>query len=882
MKNHQFSMIRFHYAILVFILSIAGFEAVSSNDSDRMIFKKVIICPGTKSSDVEKKVAQLLKERLLEKSDISVELRSEPQKVNQDGLIIILGQPGHHHQLRELFVRYKIPELTDLAPGPEGFLLKRIDQNTIIAAGIDDRGCLYAVGELLRQIKPLIDAIAVPNDLEVRTAPAFEIRGTQYGQSGVAKRLAKVRDWTEEETQRAILDYALAGANIFSTRPGPIYDFIKSFGLMTQGGFGANTAQETQSTHPDWVASESIGRKGYVCLSVDEARRYMLEKFEAFAKNSPAYDLLKFHGGDGGGCECDRCDPYGLIFIKLVEEMANIFHKYHPDTKVYFTNQKFDNDDDNAIFSYLQEKPRPWLWAWGYGPGSDATTWQPGHRQTHRMDLFRYPGFGPYGSYPQEILHQLPPQQKLVYYNEITHWKYAQHAYIQMYPRADRNGHLPPHWSHDIYERQSDQFLTMVYNRLTFYAWPRQYHRIFHDLMRYGVGDITHSSGHHDHFNQWMWQRLLWSPRLRVEDVMLEYCRTWFGDEAAHDMSEAIFQLEENLEEIPGKSLPEKEGILNYYKLVKRAGKKMPTNLMRNNWLWRMFMQKGALDRYVQLSVAQQTELQHEVENQVRNLTMNSYSISDLQSILDRVKEEIKETDEMNQLREEARILGEESNKLFGVRNDGYFNLPHDFVGLGWLERQLQRAIEAPKKQRMELLRMIADYENPGEGGYYDNLGTANIAPNVVNGYPYDHGQPYVSQMLSEGNRPSQRSMHFTQQERQGVTLHYTNLDPEAKYKIRFTLARPWYQERYAMRMNQKSQSIYADDIMIADNMELPLKMSDFFTFDIPKKATADGELTIRFEKSPDVAAGDRVRIEQWRNSGGWGTIVSEAWLMKK
>jgi hypothetical protein len=30
------------------------------------------------------------------------------------------------------------------------------------------------------------------------------------------------------------------------------------------------------------------------------------------------------------------------------------------------------------------------------------------------------------------------------------------------------------------------------------------------------------------------------------------------------------------------------------------------------------------------------------------------------------------------------------------------------------------------------------------------------------------------------------------------------------------------------------------------------------------------------------VARGDRVSVEQWRNSGGWGTIVSEVWLMKK
>jgi hypothetical protein len=57
--------------------------------------------------------------------------------------------------------------------------------------------------------------------------------------------------------------------------------------------------------------------------------------------------------------------------------------------------------------------------------------------------------------------------------------------------------------------------------------------------------------------------------------------------------------------------------------------------------------------------------------------------------------------------------------------------------------------------------------------------------------------------------------------------------------------------------------------------------MSDFFTFEIPTQATTDGELIIRLEKAADVANGNRVEVEQWRNSGGWGTIVSEAWLIK-
>ena len=850
--------------------------------SQEILFKKIAIITGNRASQVELNIADLLKQRLEENANIDVRLIRETKELQyvSGELQILLGTPERHSLLSAQFKTLRIPELTPLAPGREGFLLKSVDDSNsliLIAAGLDDRGCLYAVGEILRQLVYKEGQLALPNNLNIRTAPAFEIRGTQIGQSSVAKKLAQVRDWTEEETQGALLDYALAGANIFAAEDESMYHFIKSYGLMTQTKFGANTAGA--KVPMEWNAFESIGRSGYVCLSVPEARDYMLQKCNEHFKDSQFYDLIEFYGGDGGGCECDKCNPYGLTFIKLVEEMATIIHKYHPESRIYFTNQKFDNEDDNAIFQYLQEKPRDWLWAWGYGPGSDATTWQPGHRQTHRMDLFEYPGFGPYGLYPKEIIHQIPSRHKLIYYNEITHWKYAQHAYIQMYPRADRNGDLPPHWSNEIYNRRPDQFLTMVYNRLTFFAWPEYYHRVFNDLMRYGNGDITHSSGHHDHFNQWMWQRLLWSPRTTVDEILTEYSETWFGLEAAPFMAKAILQLEKNLEEKEGVPLDKKQGIDEYYDLVQQAGQVMPSRIMESNWLWRMYMQKAALDKYVKLNVAQQKELERQIEEDVAAYLQNDRTIA-LKDISNKLKFP-KETMEMAALREEAKRLGEESNTIYGQRNDGYFNLQHDYIGLGWLKRQLTRAQNTDTKKADELLKMIVDYANPGEGGFYDNLGTGNIAPHVINGYPYDHGQPYVSQMLSEENRPSQRSMHFTQNEDQGVSLFYTDLDPKASYSVKFTFVRPWFQERYASRMNQKSQKIYADDIVLADNVELPLQMSDFFTYRIPKSVTKDGELTIRLERAPDVAHGDRISVEQWRNSGGWGTLASEVWLLK-
>jgi hypothetical protein len=82
--------------------------------------------------------------------------------------------------------------------------------------------------------------------------------------------------------------------------------------------------------------------------------------------------------------------------------------------------------------------------------------------------------------------------------------------------------------------------------------------------------------------------------------------------------------------------------------------------------------------------------------------------------------------------------------------------------------------------------------------------------------------------------------------------------------------------------MNQHTQTIYAGELVLAKDLEIPERMSDFFTFDVPPAAIHSGELVVRLERAADVAHGSRLDREVWRNTGGWGTILSEAWLIRR
>jgi hypothetical protein len=102
--------------------------------------------------------------------------------------------------------------------------------------------------------------------------------------------------------------------------------------------------------------------------------------------------------------------------------------------------------------------------------------------------------------------------------------------------------------------------------------------------------------------------------------------------------------------------------------------------------------------------------------------------------------------------------------------------------------------------------------------------------------------------------------------------------------------------------MKQKTESIYANNKLLAENIELPENRSDFFTFEIPSSCIKEGVLEIRLMKDTTLFAENklsklsgaeqpdahmlskpvRVETEQWRNTGGWGTLLSEAWLIPR
>jgi hypothetical protein len=844
--------------VIAFLLSANALAAT---------FETITVVTGTDANAYEQRYAKLLHDRLELKAAVDVLVQDAPR---QGGLTVCLGVAERHPLLRAVCEEHGIRLPGPLDPGAEGFVLQSLSENILVAMGSDSRGVLYAVGEILRQSLGRENRIELPTNLAVREAPRFRYRGTLAWQGHTITELTGSRKWTDEETCDNILNYALAGANTFEVWYGQnnyAYQLLQDYGLMTLTDVNGNAGKGPA----EWQAKEAIGRLNYLCPSIPEARQALLEQREAMFKNMPFYDIVRYKSADGGGCECEKCAPYGGAFIRLCEDYTRLLHKYHPDTIVFAGNQKLDNVGEHAIFDYLQEEPREWLSGIVYGPGSDAMGWMPGRRQDHRTDLFEYAGFGAQGGYLKEMLRQMPARQGIFLFTDMTHWVYSQYGLLDHELIADRDYQLPPEWDFWMYARRPDPNLAMVYNRRTFHARPRNYYRAFQETMRYAIGECSYSEGHHDHFNQWMAQRLMWHPQQSVEDVVMEYARVHFGPEAAPRMAEVLFQHELNLE-TPIESNP---GIDDIIDLLKKAGAAMPPSVMERDYLWRQYMQKAYLDKYIQLDVRRQRKAVADNEAKLK-AALEGDNLAAVLAETSQALADRPDTDAMARLKGLAKQLGEESDRIYGVRSEGFFNLEQDYVGRGWIKRKIEEAATQQGSVQRDTVRSIVYYEDAGEGGFYDDAGNPEKSPHLIYGWPFGDGG------FSGFNKLSQRTVAFSTDEAKGVTFAYDDLDPKAHYRVRFTLVRPKYLPRFGIRQPQTKESIYADGIPLVEALELPEYESKFFDYDIPKEATSDGELSIWFEKEAGIGEGVPSDVTLWRNTGGWGTLVSEVWLMKE
>lgn len=797
---------------------------------------RVAVVTGSKSMVPELKAAAILEHRIVKRSAIAVETTTDEaanaESLMQDSdLVVVIGSPNGNRLSARLMdeLGMTLPTLPNSdQTHPEGFAVKSgvVDgDNYVVVAGSDERGTLYGVGWLLRAMTYLPDAVLLPC-VDAQEKPAFPMRGgNPSGPGSRARQYGDLRPRTREEHLETMEDLILLGTNIFYGDP----TLLRSYGMLT--AFGRTANQMSGDFPKAWGADDGRSNE-YVCPSNPEARKALLESFDEMFRNAPDYDYFTTNSGDVGGCRCEKCMPWGGTYIKLMHEIADILHTYHPNTKILATNQDLSNEGNLAIFDYLNSQDSSWLYAIRYGPGADEM--QTYIRGPVNPRWFEYEGFGPLGNYLKYMYHELPRTTNIALYSDITHWMQAQFAV--------------PH---------PDVALAAVYNRRSWNARPRHFHKVGREILHYALGDMHYSEGMHDDFNKWFWYRLLWNPHEDAESLTKEYCRYWFGPDAADEMAEAIFLMEETLE----KPVIDNPGIVRAVELLRSAGDQIPENLLKIDYRWRIISQKALMDRYIQLKLQRGRTLKDEAGRILVRVGDSADPCADVAKAVG-VLDQPLETPEMKTIMDEAKRLGEESNEITGYRVPASFIVDGlDLTEIGWWRKTLQEALADEDDARARnAANMVMHYDDPGPGGFYDNVGWPSESEHLV------HGEALWGFMPFPGPaKLSHYNLAYSMgQAGAGVTFAYDGLDPDVDYVIRLAVGVHLEGQQLPEGMKLE-QGLEADGQVISEGFPVPMGNVGFYDFTLPRELTRDGRVKITLtSKSPFMPV----------------TGANEAWLM--
>jgi hypothetical protein len=185
-----------------------------------------------------------------------------------------------------------------------------------------------------------------------------------------------------------------------------------------------------------------------------------------------------------------------------------------------------------------------------------------------------------------------------------------------------------------------------------------------------------------------------------------------------------------------------------------------------------------------------------------------------------------------------------------------------------WHETQFEKMLgEKDPKAQLAMADTVVNWENPGPGGFYDDLGRVGHEPHVIRWLPYGQDPGFVQSPLdaffrSMNNETKEvaplRYSWIDYVEAGGTTalrMRYDGLDPKAQYRVRVT-----YHSRYNPELRLVAGGKY--------EVHGPMKQPDPVwpqEFDVPKDATADGTLEL-----------------EWELVSGRAVQVPEVWLIKK
>src|SRR5262245_54647974 len=716
----------------------------------------------------------------------------------------------------------QIQRATSAGAGREGYSIT-VATNTVRVTGNDERGVLFGVGHLLRTLRLTKRSIAVPASLSVTTAPKYPLRGHQLG---YRPKTNSYDGWTLAMWEQYIRDLAIFGTNAVELIPPRSDDAADSphFPLPPMDTMIGMSRIADEYGLDVWVWYPALDKD----YSDPKTVEFALNEWGEVFKKLPRIDAILVPGGDPGHTQPKYLMP-------LLEKQTENLHRYHPKATMWVAPQGFSQEWMDEFLSIVKSEPK-WLGGVVYGPQC-------------RLPL-------------PKLREALPASVPIRHYPDITHSRHSQFAV--------------PDW---------DTAFALTEARESINPRPTQMATVFRLYQPYTIGFITYSEGCNDDVNKIVWSGLGWNPDADVVEILREYSRYFIGMKYTDSFTQGLLALERNW---IGPVLTNR-GInttLQQFQSLERQA--TPNDLA--NWRFQQALYRAYYDAYVRSRLIYETALEEKALGKLRDArrTGTLTAMNEAENILDRAVTEGIAQD----LRARVFELGEalfqsirmqlsvEKYQAIAVGRGANLNtIDFPLNNRIWLKQQFSEIRKPiPERERAERLDEIINRQNPGPGGFYDDLGNLMQQPHLVRGPGFEKDPSLlessavsiVSQsegatgdfaLIGMGMQPAGPISWWDLAESYYDTplqMRYTGLDKSAQYKVRVV---------YVGDM-QRDMRLVADEKF--EVHPLLKKEKRPLEFDIPPAATADGELNLSWSQAP----GSR--------GAGRGCQVAEIWLIRK
>ncbi len=686
---------------------------------------------------------------------------------------------------------------------------------TVNLLGFDDRATLYAAGRLLRMLSMTQGKLELPADVRLSSAPDVAIRGHQLGYRAAAN---SYDAWNLKQYEQYLRDQIVFGVNAIELIPPTVPD----------------TPRGPHMPLPPWEMNQKlsalIGSYGldvwmWVPVNADvsdpQQAEEELDQRRTLFRSCSHISQIFVPGGDPGHTPPE-------ILLPWLSQLAAALHETHPDAGVWVSNQGFTPQQNEILFGYLRTHEPDWLEGIVFGPWVKHSLAEARARTPRKFRIRRYP----------DICHTLRCQ----------------------YPVPD--------W---------DPAFCQALGREPYNPRPQAMAHIHKSMAADADGFVAYSDGITDDVNKAVWNASGWDAKQNVEDMLVEYGRYFIGEEQGQAVAQGLLALENNWRG----PLPTNENVeqtLSHWQDIERQ---LP-DAARTNWRLQLPLLRANYDAYLKRRLIRHRQIEQEAKERLGEAaTIGAASAID-QARQELARVEIDDTaqDLRARLVELGKLLFETISLQSDTPNYGASNPERgavlDYLDFSlndspWLEAQFVEILKLDdEQQRLRRIRRIVDWEDPGPGGYYDDLGHVGRQPHLLpvpreTTWKADPG--FVSSPQSEfSNRVDRRTLQLNPGKLSWVNqaetlfgtplrMRYTDLDPAAKYRLRVTYAGRF---RATMRL-LADQSHEVHGPLPQPSHPWPIE------FEIPQTATADGVLDLQWE------------LLQQR-----GCQVAEVWLIKQ